>query len=215
MKFSSENIVSNYHPDWQNNRLKYIISIYGINYFDGKSILDMGSFNGFFGANFKNMGAKVHLVEGRQENVNNIKFKYSNISIEQYNLDTPDWKFGIYDIIINFGLYYHLQNYHKEFLINCIQHCDLMFFETEIYDTLNSEIYFKEECGMDQSLTNIGGIPSTKYIEDIFKSQNINFKKIEDGNLNGNGHIYDWKDTFENVYISAKRRFWIISKRKE
>jgi hypothetical protein len=115
------------------------------------------------------LGAEVHCVEGRQENVDRIKNDYTSVTVQCANLDTPDWNFGYYDIIINFGLYYHLENFHKEHLVNCVNNCNLMFFETVIYDSFEDEIYFREEAGNDQSLTPIGGTPSTSYIMNKIK----------------------------------------------
>ena len=73
------------------------------------------------------------------------------LNVEQADLDTDIWKWGKWDIIINFGLYYHLEKYHKEHLINCINNCDLMFFETVVFDSKNPEIFINKEKGKDQS----------------------------------------------------------------
>ncbi len=44
------------------------------------------------------------------ENVEKIKEYYPELNVQQYDLDTNSWEFGKWDIIINFGLYYHLEN---------------------------------------------------------------------------------------------------------
>lgn len=198
-----------YHPEWQKNRIKFILSKYPKEFFENKKILELGSFNGYIGAYFQDLGAQVHCIEGRQDNVLNIKNNYPQVTVECSDLDTSEWVWGHWDIIINFGLYYHLENYHKEHLINCINNCDLMFFESVIYDSNDSIIYSREESGNDQSLGLTGGTPSTSYIEDIFKSQQIEYTKYSDSKLNGNGHLYDWPDTGNDIYNPIARRFWI------
>lgn len=198
-----------YHPEWQKNRIKFILSKYPKEFFENKKILELGSFNGYIGAYFQDLGAQVHCIEGRQDNVLNIKNNYPQVTVECFDLDTSEWVWGRWDIIINFGLYYHLENYHKEHLINCINNCDLMFFESVIYDSNDSIIYSREESGNDQSLGLTGGTPSTSYIEDIFKSQQIEYTKYSDSKLNGNGHLYDWPDTGNDIYNPIARRFWI------
>lgn len=201
---------TNYHPDWQINRINFILSKYPKEFFKGKRILELGAYNGYIGAYFSALGAEVHCVEGRKENVDKIISDYPNVTAEHANLDTSDWNWGHYDIIINFGLYYHLENYHKEHLVNCINNCDLMFFETVIYDSSEPEIYFRDEVGDDQSLTEKGGTPSTSYVENIFNESNISYKKYTNPLLNNHQHKYDWPDTGFKVFNQFHRRFWIV-----
>ena len=96
-----------YHADWQINRINFILSKYPKEFFKGKRILEVGAYNGYIGAYFSLLGADVHCLEGRVENVVNIKNDYPTITADVADLDTPDWNWGHYDIIINFGLYYH------------------------------------------------------------------------------------------------------------
>lgn len=201
-----------YHADWQKNRINFILSKYPKEFFKGKRILEVGAYNGYIGAYFNALGAEVHCLEGRTENVVNIMNDYPNITAEVANLDTDEWVWGKWDIIINFGLYYHLEKFHKEHLQNCISNCDLMFFETVIYDSNDSEIYFRTEQGDDQSLTTIGGTPSTSYVENILKENAVTYKKYTDPFLNNYQHKYDWPDTGVKVFNQFHRRFWITNK---
>jgi hypothetical protein len=203
---------TNYHPDWQVNRIKFILSKYPIEFFKGKRILELGAYNGFIGAYFSALGAEVHCVEGRQENVDKIKIDYPDVTAECADLDSPNWNWGHYDIIINFGLYYHLEKFHKEHLVNCINNCDLMFFESVIYDSFKSDVYFRQESGDDQSLTDVGGTPSTSFVEDILKENNVSYEKFKDSSLNNYEHKYDWPDTGFRIFNQFHRRFWIIKK---
>jgi len=203
---------TSYHPDWQVNRINFILSKYPAEFFKGKRILELGAYNGYIGAYFSALGAEVHCVEGRQENVDRIKKDYPNVTVECADLDTSFWNFGKWDIIINFGLVYHLEKFHKEHLINCINNCDLMFFESVIYDSFKPEIYFRNENGDDQSLTNMGGTPSTAYIENIFNEVDANYTKYSDSSLNNWEHKYNWPDTGFKIFNQFWRRFWIIKK---
>ena len=203
---------TNYHSDWQESRINFILSKYPKEFFNGKRILELGAHNGYIGAYFSQLGADVHCIEGRHENVENIKIDYPQVTVEVADLDTSDWKWGHYDIIINFGLYYHLEKYHTEHLENCINNCDLMFFESVIYDSHNAEIYFRNEAGDDQSLSELGGTPSTSYVENIFKELNVTYQKFKDSSLNNYQHKYDWPDTGFKVFNQFDRRFWIVQK---
>ena len=201
-----------YHPDWQINRINFILSKYPKEFFKGKRILEVGAYNGYIGAYFNALGAEVHCLEGRLENVVKIKNDYPQITSEVANLDTDEWTWGKWDIIINFGLYYHLERFHKEHLNNCIQNCDVLFFETVVYDSSEPEIYFRQEDGDDQSLTLIGGTPSTTYVENIFTESNITYKKYTDPFLNNYQHKYDWPDTGFKIFNQFHRRLWIAHK---
>jgi 2-polyprenyl-3-methyl-5-hydroxy-6-metoxy-1,4-benzoquinol methylase len=205
---------SNYWPSWQNNRINYILKLYGKEFFEGKKILELGSFNGYIGAYFQSLGADVHCVDGREENVINIKTDYPQLTASCKDLDSPNWDFDRYDIIINFGLYYHLEKFHKEHLINCINNCNLMFFETVIYDSTDNEIYFRDEIGNDQSLSMIGGTPSTSFIETIFEEKNVVYEKITNTELNDGTHKYDWIDVNSKELDGFARRFWIVTTTK-
>jgi hypothetical protein len=215
-----------YHSDWQQNRINFILSKYPKEFFNGKRILELGAHNGYIGAYFSTLGADVHCIEGRPENVENIKLDYPEVTVEVANLDSTEWKWGKWDIIINFGLYYHLENFHKEHLKNCIDNCDLMFFESVIYDSFESEIYFRTESGIDQSLTPIGGTPSTSFVENIFNEMKCDYKKYSDGSLNAlaslgdndfnkmYNHHYNWPDTDSKIFNQWNRRFWIVNSTK-
>jgi len=201
-----------YHPDWQINRINFILSKYPKEFFKGKRILEVGAYNGYIGAYFNALGAEVHCLEGRLENVVKIKNDYPQITSEVANLDTDEWTWGKWDIIINFGLYYHLERFHKEHLSNCIQNCDVLLFETVVYDSSEPEIYFRQEDGDDQSLTLIGGTPSTLYVENIFNESNVTYKKYTDPFLNNYQHKYDWPDTGFKIFNQFHRRLWIAQK---
>jgi hypothetical protein len=202
---------SEYHPDWQNNRIKFIISKYGENFFSGKNILELAPFNGYIGEYFRNLGANVLSVEGRQSNIDQIKRDYPNLNVILVDLDTPEWTCGKFDIIINFGLLYHLEKYHAEHLINCIKNCELMFLESVIFNSFENEIFKVDRIGVDQSLTQIDGYPSQKFVEDIFDSLGIEqYKMYTDSSLNGGMHIYDWELNGNKIFHQAIRRFWIV-----
>jgi SAM-dependent methyltransferase len=203
---------TNYHPDWQKNRIKFILSKYGKDFFKGKSILELGPYNGYIGAYFQSLGANVLGVEGRQSNIDMIKHHYPELNVVQGDLDTPSWPYGKFDIIINFGLLYHLENYHKEHLLNCIRNCNLMFLESVIFDSYVNEIYKVRRLGSDQSLSEIDGYPSQKFIDDILNRPGFcTYNMYTDSSLNGNGHTYDWVSTGSGAFNDTTRRFWIIN----
>ena len=178
---------SNYNKEWQENRIKFILSLYDESFFKGKKILELGAFHGDIGNYFSKLGADVTCVEGLYGNYKVICEKYPHIKSLNLNLDTDEWEFGEFDIIINFGLFYHLENHHEEHLKNCLNNCDLLFFESVILDSNDSKIYFREESGIDQSLSEVGGTPSAKYVENIFIDSNFKYQRFDYVELDGVG----------------------------
>lgn len=183
-------------------------------FWKNKNVLELAPFNGVIGNFFRSIGSNVISVEGRLENIAKINEEFPELYTIHGNLDTPTWDFDEYgkaDIIINYGLFYHLENYHEEHLRNCINHCDLMFFETVVYDSDDSVLYTTSEgTGGDQSLSGVGKTPSTSYVEDILRDIGCKFTKYSDAALNGGCHKYDWVDKNSKIYSNVNRRMWVI-----
>ena len=204
-------LTTSYHPEWQTKRINFILEKYPEEFWKGKTILELGSHNGVIGEFFRSIGADVLSVEGRSENVNSIRARFPHLTVIEGNLDTPNWEYGDFDIIINFGLLYHLEHYHKEHLENCILHSDLLFLESVIFDSAQSELHRSEErYGNDQSLSGIGMVPSTKFVEDILRQNYVGFTKYSDGCLNAVNHSYNWEDKDSKNPMNSHRRFWIV-----
>lgn len=201
----------NYQPNWQNNRVNFIIDLYGKEFFNKKDILELGSFNGVIGNRFSELGSNVTCIEGREENAKFIKENFPHLNVKVDNLDTNHWKYGHWDIIIHFGLFYHFEYHHEMQLQNTIKNCDLLLFESVIYDSFESEIRFGYEQGQDQSLSEKGGVPSTKWVEDVFNKNSVKYKIYKDSKLNGECHHYDWIDKNSKNYDGYSRRFWTVS----
>lgn len=201
-----------YHVEWQSNRLKYLINNYNEDFWNNKKILELGSYNGAIGNFLKtNFNCDVTSVEGRESNVKSIKNYFPDLNIIQYDLDTKKWDFDKYDIIINWGLYYHLKDFHYDNLINCVKNCKTLFFETVVFDCDESIIHYVDSVGNDQGLTETGGYPTINYINNVLRNNSIDFKLIESKELNGKGHNYDWIPINSKKFDFYKRKFWIIN----
>jgi len=90
-------------------------------------IIELGAGEGIYAEEFKDTCFLYHATDLVQKHIDilNNKFKENkNISISKINaIDVPKELFNIYDIILCFGPYYHLQNKEdrKKCILNCIK----------------------------------------------------------------------------------------------
>lgn len=184
------NYKNTYNLSWQDLRINYIKSKFSPQFFNEKSILELAPYNGYIGNSFYELGAKVTCIEGRKENCQHIKTHFPHLIVHQANLDTVEWKWGNFDIIINMGLLYHLENNHKQHLENCIHNSKILILETVINSDKTEIISYRPEEGADQSLSQRGGEPSIKWIENILRKNTHHFTRANDIG-NAGEHHYD------------------------
>ena len=91
-------IVDYGYYDWQVKRLQFVLTTYGENFFNGKKILEIGSYKGGMSLLLHNLvkttGGSITSVEGLLENYNYCKETYPYINFIHYDLDSPninDW----------------------------------------------------------------------------------------------------------------------------
>jgi SAM-dependent methyltransferase len=214
-----------YYDDWQKNRINKIEQIFGKEYFKDKTILEVACGYGDIGKYFReNLGSNVTFAEGRKEHLpfimeNNPGSKV--IELNQENL----WDLGEkFDIVIHFGVTYHLDNWKQDFECAMNHAKSVMIYETEIADSKNpfGEFKFKDIDGYDQALSEskICTRPSAAYVENEIQRLGGTFVRYDDADLNANIHTYSWElsgaaDTNPDYNRSSgvgMRRFWSIKK---
>lgn len=165
--------------DWQKKRISFILELYGNNFFKGKKVLELACFEGGLSKMLVNLGANLTSVEGFQRNYEVCKQRYPEINFILKDLDVDRWDFDDhYDIIIHWGLLYHLR-YPDVSLKHCINHCNFLLLESLVIDKKDIEILHVGErniWGTDQSIHELGSRFSPSYVEDLL--QGTSFKKI-------------------------------------
>lgn len=203
-----------HYSNWRRVRIEKILNIFSREFFNNKTIVEFGCGYGDNGAEFEKLGAKVTYYEGRQQNIDDAKFKYPTREIQLLD-QSLDW--GIkenWDIAIHWGLLYHIDNW-KGDLEKVFKCADVIFLESEVCDSddKNFEIKVKEDSNWyDQSLINVGSRPSAAMIEEFILKNNMKFTRYDDSDLNSDYHTYDWIVTNTNTCRSGLRRFWVILK---
>lgn len=203
-----------HYKHWQQTRIEKIVSIFGKEFFNSKTILELACGHGDIGKYFQSIGAIVTFADGRQEHLNKIKKSdplATTILLDQDN----EWDLKTkFDIIIHWGVLYHLNNW-KQDLQCAIKHSDLIFLETESCDSDNPDFELKlTESGYDQALNGTGTRPSAAMIETYLSLLGVEYQRYDDSDLNSSFHKYDWKVNNTNKLRGGHRRFWIIKKNK-
>jgi SAM-dependent methyltransferase len=205
---------------WRVRRFNKLLEIYGIDFFLGKKILELGCGHGDIGAFFADLGSEVLCLDGRIQNINFAKLKHrrvKNISFVQFNLENDFSHFGRADLIIDFGLIYHLRNVDQH-LKSCFATADDMVVETVVCDSTDpNKIAFCEERREidEEALEGTGSRPSPFYIERIAKENNFTVTRHFTADLNaGSQYSYDWAHKNNDSLGEGfrLRRFWRFTK---
>ena len=212
-----------FHPsyeEWRVRRFNKLLEIYGIDYFKGKRILELGCGHGDIGAFLADLGAEVLCLDGRIQNINLAKLKHrriGNIKFMQFNLENDFSHFGKFELIVDFGLIYHLRNVEKH-LESCFAVSEDIVVETVVCDSIdpNKIVFVDERREIDEeALEGTGSRPSPFYIERIAQKNNFDFTRYFTADLNaGSQFSYDWVHRNDNRLGDdfKLRRFWRLQK---
>jgi hypothetical protein len=190
-----------------NGLKKYISS----DYFKSKTLLELGCGYADIGNMFYELGAIVTSSDVRKEHLNIVNQNYPNIKTFIMDCDN-DFIKEKYDIIVHWGLLYHLNDITLH-LENVSQKCDILLLETEVSDSDDKDFYLKiNENNGDHAYNNIAIRPSPSYVEHLLDKNGFQFKLIKDPILNSDFHCYDWNITNSKDWRPGLRRFWICWK---
>lgn len=198
----------NHYVNWRNSRIEGIKKYIDLNFFKEKTMLEVGCGYADLGNMFSNFSCSVTSTDARKEHLDEVNRRYPHITT--YILDCDKDKITTkYDIILHWGVLYHLSNV-EEHLKNVCEQTDYLLLETEVSDTLDKDTIFNvDESGYDQAFNNIGCRPSEQYVEKLLSEYNFYFKMIKDPIINSDYHIYDWDISETKSWRNGLRRYWI------
>lgn len=203
-----------HYTSWRNTRMNGLKRYISPEYFKYKTLLEVGCGHADIGNMFHGLGADVTSSDGRKEYLDIVNQKYPHIKTLLIDGDNDTIK-EKYDIILHWGLLYHLKEIETH-LENVSQKCDLLLLETEVSDSDDKEFYIStNEKGYDQAFNNKGIRPSPSYIERVLEKNGFQFKMIKDRVLNSGPHRYDWDISNSKTWRHGLRRFWICWKNIE
>jgi SAM-dependent methyltransferase len=212
-----------HYVHWRKVRIDKIEQIFGKEFFKDKTVLELACGYGDIGKYFKeNLQSNVTFAEGREEHFPYIRGNIPGCNILHINQENH-WELETkYDVIIHFGVMYHLDNW-KQDLECTLRHSDLIILETEVADTDDPtfEQKFVDPVSYDQAMGPklLATRPSAAYIESVFTENGFSFVRYDDTDLDSGVHNYSWKVTetakahkTERFSGFGKRRFWIVRK---
>src|SRR5258708_16574051 len=183
-----------HHEDWNRKRVKAIIDHYGYQSFHNKTILDLGSYDGEIAAAFVRLGAHVHCVDARQENLEEIYKKHKYLGLIKADLDN-EWPFTgqKFDFVFSLGLLCHLKNYEKHIKDICSVSENIVL-ETEVLDTSNTDekiVIYEDKLVKDLSFNGEGSVINAINIQNKLSEIGATFKRINEKKINSRSYVYD------------------------
>jgi len=217
------NIFGDYYNQWRLLRVCKLEQIFGVDWFKGKKILELGCGYGNIGLYLKDLGADVTFADARIDFLDVIKGKCSDAKIICLNQDER-WNLKeYYDLIIHFGVLYNIKNWQQD--LNCaLSQTKYLALETAVnrydydieFNIKNLDVNNKH-CGI---FNEYGSLPSVSLIE---KELGSSFKRYDDADLNGNDFIkytlicndktkviLKTIDSWHNKNYYGGRKFWIV-----
>jgi 2-polyprenyl-3-methyl-5-hydroxy-6-metoxy-1,4-benzoquinol methylase len=193
-----------HYIDWRNSRMNGILEALGEDFFKNKSIVELGCGYGDFGNMILQKGAKRCLsIDARSEHIKIGKERYPLINFLYMNCENmPDdihTFFKDYDILIHFGLLYHLEN-PIEHLTSLSNHFKVILLESEV---IIGQSIINSEIGYDQSITGKSLRISLETIIKCLEDNGYKIQVLKSKVLDNNLHKYSWNEedfNKENYY---------------
>ena len=215
------------------NRVEKVISVMGNEWFEGKTILELGTAHGLIGRHFEKLGATVTYADGRQELLDAIDTDSEKLLINH----NEEWSYDRkWDLIIHFGVLYHVKDFRKD-LEWAFNHSDTMWLETavitegEVHHRKWIEKVHRVYNGVDQWEAAF----QDKHVEEYLDSIGKTYYRYDDTSLDTEigivvehekylRHVYSW--TYEDVHppegvackfggsfpnVTHFRRMWFVT----
>lgn len=200
---------------WNEKRLKAIVSHYGAKFFDGIKVLDLGCGHGFFGDGLAKLGATVTYCDARLEHLSQIAKRNPGADVRLIDLE-HDFPEGKWDLIIHFGVLYHLENLEANLLRACLS-AKHMVLETLVCNSTDPHLcHVKKEdkTNISQAFQGVGSRPSPAFVERNLAENGMQFTMLTTTECDDHIHTYAWKQKNTGEHTAGQRRMWFARRNK-
>jgi 2-polyprenyl-3-methyl-5-hydroxy-6-metoxy-1,4-benzoquinol methylase len=139
-----------FYDTWTENRLNRIISLLGKEWFEKKSILELGACYGDIGKQFIELGSHLSFSDIRPQFLNHLSNAYPGTNIYSIDQNQPYNLNQSFDLVLHLGVLYHIENW-KEDIKNALNHTNMLILESIIYPFIKGP---EEVCYWDENNTN-------------------------------------------------------------
>ena len=210
------------YPEWDKRRIKHLIDTYGEAFFKGKTVLEVGCGYAAIGKAMLDLGANVTVSDARGEHIEVVKERYPEIQALVMDSESATWDYpeDKYDIIIHYGLLYHLPNPDDNISL-MLKHCEYLFLETEVLDVEDSQhiVYTEEDkTSFGMSFSGNACTPSWAYVERLLDQSNFAWQRVfpEDCPEGQGWHKYNWEQLGNRpLHVSGQRAMWYCKRKEE
>jgi len=204
-----------HYTAWRITRINKLVSILGRDWFKDKDVLEAGAGYGHVGEEIMKLGARVTFAEGKPEYFQKITERLPNAEVVLLDNDT-EWDLGWkWDLVIHWGLGYHLDNWKRDLTITC-KHGKIISYETEVLDVQQGIEVKVPESWAHGALHGVGTRPSPMLIETHLRDIGAKFTRHDDKDLNAEYFRYDWQPGYrQGKWEDGLRRFYIIYPKEE
>lgn len=202
---SYEYFSDEYYLSTHKQRFYYLLNRFGPRYFKDKTVVELGGSIGILSNALSILGAIPTVYEGRLENIQKGMKKYPHLKFVQYNLDDEDFTSAKYDIVLNFGVFYHILNFDKFIKSSYKIAGELLLLDGNISTDEDISLLIKlEKDIIDTSLTNRQCLCSPSYMEHVLSECGAkSIKRIVNG-------LDDYPDNSPYRYRDGNRGFWEV-----
>ncbi len=217
-----------FYEDWTNKRVERLLGIFGKGWFNGKTVLELGSAHGDIGIELLKLGADVTFSDVRREHLESIVNKFKDVNfkprVQHINQNEPYDLKKKFDLVLHIGVLYHVANWQQD--LECaLNHTNTMILESAVSPSpdLKHPIYGPYGCknpvltqeGIEEHLTNLG----CKFIR--FDIPELDSRGQWLTTEIRNNHYYSWdqnriKDLPKTVWsgkdMDHYRRYWLVLK---
>jgi SAM-dependent methyltransferase len=207
-----------YYRESELTRLVNLFAHIDVERWRGLRVLEVGAGHGHFGDAFAHLGFDVTSTDGRPEHVEAMKRRGRQAFVLDLDSTGVD-SVGEYDLILSFGVLYHLAH-PEEFLRSCGKQAKVLLLETAVCDRKDPVVEWVTEPGgwrgKDQALRGRACRPSPAWVEEVCRG--AGFDSVRDisspvGNWSIGSFSWELRDTGETRRGDANlRKMWVCEK---